>query len=221
MSQIDYYSQPADLRLNSALALTGEQEEALRAFTWERVVAGETDLDSYLGWAGEEFPDHAEQALSQAFAIVREARRAQIASWPAELRSTALMSAFDELAEIGIIARGNFSCCGTCGSSEIWAERDDSRTWRGYVYFHAQDAERIPEDRATYLGYGVFLDAYVPESEWNALSDEAKDQTYARLVSELMAEATTVFERHGVEVEWTGDLAVRILVKNVDWYIEV
>lgn len=221
MPQIDYYSQPADLRLSSELALTDEQEGALRAFTWERVLAGDADLDSYLEWACDEFPEHEEQTLRHVFATVCEARRAQIASWPPQLRATALMTAFTELAEIGIVARGNFSCCGTCGSSEIWDERDDSRTWRGYVYFHAQDAERIPAERATYLGYGVFLDAYLPESEWNALSDGAKDLTYTRLVTELMAEATTVFERHGIEVEWTGDLAVRILVKNVDWYIEV
>lgn len=221
MPQIDYYSQPADLRLSSELALTDEQEGALRAFTWERVLAGDADLDSYLEWACDEFPEYEEQTLRHVFATVCEARRAQIASWPPQLRATALMTAFTELAEIGIVARGNFSCCGTCGSSEIWDERDDSRTWRGYVYFHAQDAERIPAERATYLGYGVFLDAYLPESEWNALSDGAKDLTYTRLVTGLMAEATTVFERHGIEVEWTGDLAVRILLKNVDWYIEV
>lgn len=221
MSQIDYYSQPADLRLSPELALTDEQEGALRAFTWERVVAGEADLDSYLEWACDEFPEQEQQTLSEVFATVSEARRTQIASWPPALRTTALMTAFSELAEIGIVARGNFTCCGTCASSEIWDERDDSRTWRGYVYFHAQDAERIPAERATYLGYGVFLDAYLPKSEWDALSDQAKDDTYTRLVRELMSEATDVFQRHGIEVEWTGDLDVRILVQNVDWYIEV
>lgn len=221
MPEIDYYSQPADLRLSSELGLTEEQENALRAFTWERVLIGEADVDAYLEGACDEFPEQAEEALGEVFTTVLEARRAQIASWPDELRSTALMNAFAELAEIGILARGNFTCCGTCGADEIWDERDDSRAWRGYVFFHAQDAEDIPQDRATYLGYGVFLDAYLPESEWDALSDEAKKETYNRLVIELMAEAFPVFERHGIEVEWTRDLGVRILVKNVDWYVEV
>lgn len=36
-----------------------------------------------------------------------------------------------------------------------------------------------------------------------------------------MAEAFTVFERHGIEGEWNQDLDVRILVQNLDWYIEV
>lgn len=221
MLEIDYNGQPADLRLSSELGLSEEQELALRTFTWERVLTGENELDSYLEWAEDEFPEQKQEELSQAFATVLEARRRQIASWSPAMRSTALMNAFAELAELGILARGNFSCCGNCASSEIWGERDDSRTWRGYVYFHAQDAERIPEERATYLGYGVFLDAYLPESEWDALSDEAKEHTYTRLVIELMAEAIAVFESHGIEVEWTRDLAVRILLKNIDWYIEV
>lgn len=185
------------------------------------MLSGENDLDSYLEWAADEFPKRKKKVLTQAFDTVLQARRAQIASWPATMRPTALMSAFAELADLGIVARGNFSCCGNCASGEIWEERDDSRTWRGYLYFHSQDAERIPEDRATYVGYGVFLDAHLPEAEWNALSDQSKDETYTRLVRELMAEAIAVLERHGVAVEWDGDLAVRILLKNVDWFIEV
>lgn len=221
MPEIDYYSQPDTLRLGSKLRLSEEQESSLRNFTWERVVAGENDLDSYLEWAMDEFPKQKKKVLTQAFDAALQARRAQIASWSAEGRSTALMRAFDELADLGIVARGNFACCGNCASSEIGGERDDSRTWRGYVYFHAQDAERIPDERVTYLGYGVFLEAYLPESEWDALSDEAKDATYTRLAQELMAEAFTVFERHGIEVEWNRNLGVRILLKNVDWYLEV
>lgn len=221
MTVTDYYSQPEDLRLNADLGLTEKQERKLRDFAWERVVGGESDVDSYLEWAADEFPKRKKKVLAQAFDTVLQARRAQIASWPAAARSTGLMTAFAELADLGIVARGNFSCCGTCGSSEIWEERDDSRTWRGYLYFHSQDAERIPEDRATYVGYGVFLDAYLPESEWDALPDQSKEETYTRLVTELMAEAVPVLERHGVQVEWDGDLGVRILLKNIDWYVEV
>jgi hypothetical protein len=217
----DYYSQPDGLRLGSELGLTEKQEHQLRAFTWDRVVKGDNDLDTYLDWATHEFPQLEKKVLTQAFDTVLPARRAQIASWPAETRSTPLMTAFAELADLGILARGNFTCCGSCASLEIWDERDDSRTWRGYIYFHSQDAERIPEDRTTYVGYGLFIDAYLPEWEWDALSKQAKDDTYTRLVRELMAEATIVLERHGVEVEWDGDLKRRILLKNVDWYIEV
>ncbi len=220
MTAIDYYSQPDGLRLGAELGLTEKQERKLRNFTWERVVVG-NDLDTYLDWAGDEFPKRKKKVLTQAFDTAFQARRAQVASWPADARSTPLMTAFAELADLGIVARGNFSCCGNCASGEIWEERDDSRTWRGYMYFHSQDADRIPDDRTTYVGYGVFLDAYLPESEWDALSDQAKDETYARLVRELMAEATVVLERHGVEVEWDGSLGVRILLKNVDWYVEV
>ena len=74
-------------------------------------------------------------------------------------RESALTKAFAELAEIGVVARENFTCCGTWGSTEIWDERDESRQWRGYLYYHSQDADAIIQDGQTYVGYGAFLDA--------------------------------------------------------------
>ncbi|MBA3020531.1 hypothetical protein [Propionicimonas sp.] len=216
-----YYVQPEGLRLSDDLGLSEKQERKLRDFTWNRVILGTTEADEFLEWAVEGFPKRKKKVLKAAFDQVLQARRDQQASWPAEVRTTALDRAFAELRELGILAKPNFSCCGNCANHEIWDERDDSRTWRGYVYFHAQDAERIPEDRETYLGYGVFLDGHLPEAEWEALSDEEKDQTYTQLVREVMGEATEVIERHGIEVAWDQDLGVRILLRNVDWYAAV
>ncbi|XBH20376.1 hypothetical protein V5R04_08955 [Jonesiaceae bacterium BS-20] len=56
---------------------------------------------------------------------------------------SAWTNAFAELAEIGVVARENFTCCGTCGSTEIWNEHDESRQWRGYLYYHSQVADAI------------------------------------------------------------------------------
>lgn len=38
-----------------------------------------------------------------------------------------------------------------------------------------------------------------------------EEQAYARVVRNLMAEAFTVFERHGIEVAWNRNLDVPIL----------
>lgn len=216
-----YYQQPADLRLSDKLGLTEKQERKLRAFTWERILCGIEDSEEFLEWAVDEFPKRKKKVLRAAFDQLLQARRVQQASWPVEVATTSLTRAFDELAEIGVLARQSFACCGTCATAEIWDERDDSRAWRGYVYFHSQDAERIHNTRETYIGYGVFLEEYLREDEWNLLSDQAKDETHARLVRELMAEVSVVLERHQIEVEWDQDLAVRMLLRNVDWFATV
>ncbi|MFF5075260.1 DUF6891 domain-containing protein [Micromonospora olivasterospora] len=61
-----------------------------------------------------------------------------------------------DLQELGVLARENFTCCGTCAAapesprlrdrwsgpvSEIHDERDDSRHWHGYLWYHQQDTE--------------------------------------------------------------------------------
>jgi hypothetical protein len=216
-----YSAQPAGLRLSDDLRLNEKQERKLRDFTWDRIIGGENDSDEFLEWAIDEFPKRKKKVLRAAFGQLLDARRSQQAAWPPAVATTQLAKAFDELAEIGVLARQNFACCGTCASAEIGGECDDTRAWRGYVYFHAQDAERIPESRETYLGYGAFLEEYLAEADWNALSDQAKDETYAKIVCELMAEATTVLERHDITVEWNHDLGTRILLRNVDWYAQV
>ncbi|MCL2090103.1 MAG: cAMP-binding protein [Micrococcales bacterium] len=216
-----YYEQPDGLRLSPSLGLDGEQERELRNYVWEQIVTGVDDADEFCDIAEDEF-ELDEQVLQQAFDQLLTARRAQQEAWPPEVRETALTRAFADLAEIGVIARQAFSCCGTCGSGEIYDERDDSRVWRGYIYFHIQDAERIAESRQTYVGYGAFVESMFSEDEWNALNNTAKDETYLRLVTDLMRnDVTPVLERHGIEVEWDGDLGRRILLKGVDWYADV
>lgn len=216
-----YYPQPADLRLSDQLGLTEKQERKLRAFTWEQILCGIEDSEEFLELAVDEFPKRKKKVLRAAFDQLLQARRVQQASWPVEVATTSLTRAFEELADIGVLARQRFACCGTCATAEIWEERDDSQVWRGYVYFHSQDAERIHNTRETYIGYGVFLEEYLGEDEWNLLSEQAKDQTHARLVRELMAEVSVVLERHQIEVEWDQNLAVRMLLRNVDWFATV
>ncbi|WP_036922558.1 DUF6891 domain-containing protein [Propionicicella superfundia] len=214
--------QPAGLRLPASLGLTPDVEQDLRDAAWRHILRGDPDPDGFLELYEEEFRDWhvSEESGRAAFAAVLDARRQQQSAWP-DVRS-ALTAAFSELGSLGVVARENFSCCGNCGTDEIWGERDGAGTARGYVFYHMQDADRLIEDRQTYVNYGVFLDAWMPEDEWNALTDAQQGETYERLTTALMVdEVFPVLERHGVEVIWNRDLGTRILLGDVDYYAEV
>jgi hypothetical protein len=122
-------------------------------------------------------------------------------TWPAVTDYDRLRAAFAALEDRGITARENFSCCGTCGSTEIWDEMDDARnggaTVTGYAFFHMQDTERAADGDGLYLNYGA-----VEEGEAAALGGAAT------IVSEL--------ERHGLAVDWDGSWGKRIGV-TLDW----
>jgi hypothetical protein len=119
----------------------------------------------------------------------------------------------------GVNARANFSCCGSCASGEIWGERDDSRHWQGYAYFHQQDTDRLVADGETYIGYGAFPPEDFDEDTYDALSEAAKEDLYKTGVTRLLDDVIfPVFRRHGIEPEWNRDLGTRVLLKNADWY---
>ena len=213
--------QPAGFRLPADLGLEPEVEHRFRAFLWNSVLT--TDEPDLLDIWGEELAAEGigDEQADRAFAAVLEARRDQQAAWR-EDDVLPLAAAFADLAEVGIVAREDFSCCGTCAPGEIHDERDDSRTWRGYVYYHQQDTERLIADRETYLGYGAFVDALTSPEAWEAMSNDEREATYARETVTLMEEAVLpVFERHGIEVEWDHDLDTRIQVKGVDTVVLV
>lgn len=203
--------------------LDQEQRDELSHETWALVLLGEDDPETYtemLDYLIEEAGVSDEEAAAF-FEQVIERRRAQ-QTLLGDPPASALSTAFDALASIGVVGRENFTCCGTCGAAEIGDERDESREWRGYVYYHQQDAERIGEDRSTYIGYGAFLDAYLSEESWNALSDAQKETRYEQITVSLMNdEVIPLLEQHGIEVEWNRDLDKRILLSNVDYFAAV
>ena len=132
-----------------------------------------------------------------------------------------LERAFTQLAEEGILGRSNFTCCGTCGNYEIVDERDSSRTWYGYVFYHQQDAEAIPQGRGVFLGYGIFWPAHCTKEQFEAMSEEEKDEIYERLSVAMMRDKVVpVLERNGMRVDWNGDFGRCPSVHNV-WAFEV
>lgn len=120
-----------------------------------------------------------------------------------------LAAAFRQLQQEGVVARMNFTCCSSCGFTEI----DDERTprervingeyryvEREFVFFHHQDAERLVDPPALlYLGYGSFL---------REPSDG--DERAGRHVAQVL-------EQHGLDVDWNGDVQARICVRISDW----
>lgn len=120
-----------------------------------------------------------------------------------------LAAAFRQLEQEGVVARMNFTCCSSCGFTEI----DDERTpldrvingeyrylEREFVFFHHQDAERLVDPPALlYLGYGSFL---------REPSDV--DEQAGRHVAQVL-------EQHGFDVDWDGDVQARICVQISDW----
>ncbi|MFT4187067.1 MAG: hypothetical protein QM621_00635 [Aeromicrobium sp.] len=215
--------QPEGFRL--PFDLSPEVEELLRRRAWEQIVRGDLDVDGFIELIADELPERLDLDADEAEAIVGQgeeifdaaltARRAQQAQWSDAETATTLTRAFEALAEIGVVARENFTCCGTCGSTEIWDEVDDSRTWRGYVFYHMQDTDSLIETGETYIGYGAFPTTKKPLFQ-------SKARHYESTVVDLMTnEVIPLLERHGVTVEWDGQLSRRILLKNVDYYAKV
>ncbi|WP_017596722.1 DUF6891 domain-containing protein, partial [Nocardiopsis potens] len=82
-----------------------------------------------------------------------EARAAEQERWTGTSDNDRLSAAFAALDEAGITARQNFTCCRSCGLSEIGGEREGAR---GFVFYHSQDTEAAAAGAGLYLAYGGF-----------------------------------------------------------------
>lgn len=219
--ETDLYAPPAGYAVPDHWQL-GDDADYLAEQTWQLALRGENDVEAYLESFAEELEGAAvsdDQAHSW-FTSVINARRDQQARWGVPVPTTSLDAAFTELAEHGVIARADFTCCGTCGSAEIFDERDDSRVWRGYIFFHTQDTDAIFTERTTYLNYGIFLPAYFEQAEWEAKSDAEAEEAYRVTTLSLMNdEVIPLLRRHGITVDWDGDLATRIRLSDVDFVV--
>jgi len=155
-------------------------------------------IDSY---AGEMDPvvlrREAQRLLREALVDHDEAQR----GWPARTDCDRLDDAFAALEAAGVVSRQHFSCCGTCGSSEIWAEieavREAGGLTRGYAFYHVQDTERATEGDGLYLNYGA--------------CEDGEDAALA-IANDIVAQ----LEAHGLRTDWNGSWSQRIGV-SLDW----
>lgn len=199
-----------------ALPIDADGRAELTEQIWGHLITGRDDVDEFIDMYGDDH-DLTEDQFTAAFDALRAARLRQQGEIGEYTSRT--VAAFDELNTHGVVARADFSCCGTCASGEIWDERDDTRHWDGYAYFHQQDTERLVESGETYIGYGAFPPKGFDGDAYDALTDAAKEELYASDVTRLLDDVVfPVFRKHGIEPEWNRDLGTRVLLRNADWY---
>jgi len=170
------------------------------------VASGFYDEDAVLTNAIASFEDEfdpdvlrreAQRLLREALAEHAEAER----GWPARTDCDRLDDVFAALEAKGVISRQHFTCCGTCGSAEIWDEIEAAHNaggaTRGYAFYHMQDTESAAEGHGLYLNYGA-----CEEGEEAALG----------IAREIVAE----IEAEGLRVDWDGSIRKRIGV-SLDW----
>ncbi len=119
-------------------------------------------------------------------------------AFPASTDNDKLAAAFAELEGAGIVARENFTCCLTCGGSEIGQEIDAAGEAglgvRGYVFFHEQDTSAALEGGALMLAFGAI---------------EPDDEEATRAIGH---EACEALRAQGLDPVWAGDVKRRIVV---------
>jgi len=134
---------------------------------------------------------------------VWEQRLQEQQTWPEVTDADRFAAAFDELEASGIVARMNFTCCQTCGSTEIFDERPADQNSSAYVFFHQQDAERLADDPAeVFLAYGAF---------------DADENTWKARVVEVGHQVSAALRAHNLPVTWSGTSDQRIQVGPLNW----
>ncbi|MFE4593270.1 DUF6891 domain-containing protein [Streptomyces laurentii] len=184
-----------------ALELPDDDREMLEQHVREVLVGGYASRDE-LAELAEEYlvtDEHRPVSRAQATALADRMwleRVAEQADWRGETDPERLTRAFAALSEAGITARENFTCCRTCGVSEIGYEADPGA--RGFVYFHSQCVDSAAAGRGLTLLYGAFADS--PEA-----------------TAAVGREVVAALEAVGLRTAWDHDPGRAIEVTPLDW----
>jgi len=177
--------------------LKPQEVEEIEEFARPLVHGGFTDREEVVADAVEYFEDqYAKADLAAEIDRLWQARVAEQATWPPETEAERVIAALESMP--GIVARGNFTCCGTCGAAEIGAEAEEGD--RGYVFFHQQDTEAAASGGGLYLSYGTF---------------DGTDAT------EVAHEVVTALNSVGAPTVWNGRANTRILVSPLEWRLRL
>ncbi|BCJ70298.1 DUF6891 domain-containing protein [Polymorphospora rubra] len=220
MSKWIYNDRPDGVRfLTDRISEPGRTE--IEDEIWARIVHGEDDADEFVDAFDLEEARHGatDEELAAAYEQAVAARRVQQRGW-GEVRSN-LSRAFTELNELGVLAREDFTCCGTCAAAEIHDERDESRHWHGYLWFHRQDTESLvaSADGSVYLGFGAYPPEDFDQDAYDALPEAEQQARYQADLERVLDEiAFPVLRGHGMRVEWNRSQSTRILVTGAHWY---
>lgn len=199
---------PAPLQVLAPVADDGREEARREASEQARrdVRAGYLTADEIREGIVDSYADDLEPAEAQALAtaaIIHERRRIEREQqdWPVVTDYDRLEAGFAALEAAGVVARENFTCCGTCGAAEIGDEIDTAQAAgiavRGYTFFHWQDTDSAVDGHGLYLSYGA-----IEDTEGAGLA--------------IGRDIMTVLERSGLQPSWNGRSDTRILVP-LDW----
>ncbi|WP_406463284.1 hypothetical protein OHB07_18065 [Streptomyces sp. NBC_00111] len=136
---------------------------------------------------------HQAEALADRMWLERVAEQAR---WEGETDPERLTRAFAALQEAGITAREDFSCCRTCGQTEIGGQGGPDA--RGFVYFHSQCTDSAASGHGLMLLYGGF---------------DGSSETDALIGHEVVA----ALEAAGLRTEWDQDPGRAVTVTPLDW----
>jgi hypothetical protein len=128
-------------------------------------------------------------------------QQAEQAGWGSTTDCDRLDEAFAALNAEGIVAKQDFSCCNTCGFTEIWdevKEVEKRQPVQGYVFYHLQCTERAIKTGQLLMAYGCIED--------NA---EAFERVGNKIVAEL--------RRAGLNASWGGTAGHPIVVEGIVW----
>ncbi|WP_066460246.1 DUF6891 domain-containing protein [Sanguibacter suarezii] len=194
--------------------------------------AGFVDLEGAIAQVSLAFTDEEQPPPGSVIpSIVREvwqARLAEQSRWRDEGDYTRLAAAFNNLAEWGMVARMNFTCCQTCGNDEIADERTPVPSdgyggymeW-GYAYFHQQDTDRLTEGADLFLAYGTFAPITGLDPDLLARADAGDAAARTQVMDASLVRAGTVvadaLRYAGLGVTWDGTPGQRIAVTITDW----
>ena len=111
-----------------------------------------------------------------------------------QINREAVLEAFKTLRKNRVLAKANFSCCGSCAGSEIDGRLEDKpMKWDGYAYWHRQtEARAFP-----------WVFSYDPPSLniYYGGNEYGSDMTTEHIGSRIVA----VMESHGLNVHWDGN----------------
>jgi hypothetical protein len=113
-----------------------------------------------------------------------------------------ITAAFAALNKQGILAKQNFTCCGSCGHGEAyWAAKERQEQGlpsHGYAFYHQQDTESGVAGHGLHIAFGSLVD------------DDA-----ARVA--IGAEISQAFTHFGIDHDWNQSAGTRLYIKPFTW----
>lgn len=115
---------------------------------------------------------------------------------------TTVTNGFRALRRAGLVARQRFMCCSACAHAKLCDQHQREKMHRdklGYVFFHAQDADRFAETGVVHIRYSAF-----PKRGESVAKERKRTAEIGQLVEKTLRTA-------GLTVRWDGDPKSTIL----------